>query len=83
MINKIKVICDESNNLPETIAQGKINVDFWIPLKPVTADSILESIDYLKEMIWQSTTMPMPVLYPPMIIKYLDVVKIKDPRDGW
>lgn len=78
---KIKVICDKTNNPPETIARGMFYVDYWVPLKP--AESILESIDCLKEMIWQSTAIPMPVLYPPMIIKYLDVVKERRVEDGW
>lgn len=77
----IKVTCNESNNPPETVAQGQFNID--IEFKPYTPSDIIAGIDNMANLIWQNYYAPLPIVFPAGIIRALDIVKTKDEADGW
>lgn len=78
---EVKVTCNETNNAPETVAQGQFNID--IEFKPYTASNIIDSINNMANLIWQNYYVRMPLPLHICCIRTLDIVKTKDEADGW
>lgn len=48
-INDFKVVCDESNNPPESIAEGRLNVTISMPTPQWLADDVNEVLRYIAQ----------------------------------